>query len=226
MVTFDAAHTLLHVDWNPPKMATEALIAAGEKVDAQVAGEVYNRLLQGRWVMYQEVNKSASAEVCREFWLELTQDWLAQLGLSVDLVPAVVESVEARLRPGGDVYHVYDDVVPCLESLKAKGLRLAVISNWDFTLQPTLEAFELDGYFEVITASLVFGVEKPDRAIFEHTLGRLGVEPGVALHVGDDPMADFHGAVQAGMQAKIIDRSGNQQSKHVIDDLRQLVELV
>lgn len=223
-VTFDAAHTLVHVEWNPARMAVEAAVEVGAKVDGQVAEETYNRMLQTRWRDYQELNKSDDAKACRDFWLSLTGEWLQRLGLSLELVEPISAQVEDWLL-GEDsrVYHVYDDVFPCLEALKAKGLRMAVISNWDYTLIPTMVRFGLADYFEVIVPSLVFGVEKPDVRIFEHTLNLLGLEAGAVMHVGDDPMADFHGARSAGMEAMIIDRGCAQPSSHVISDLRDLV---
>lgn len=224
-VTFDAAHTLIHVDWDPARITVEAAIRTGARIDPAVGREIYLRMLQGGWRDYQELNRTGSEEDCRGYWLELTEEWLLRQGETRDRVGDIAREVQRRLKPGGDVYHVYEDVVPCLEGLLERGVRLAVISNWDFTLPGVLEDFGLAGYFEVVVASLCFGVEKPDPAIFAYALGELGVEAGAALHVGDDPMADFHGARSAGMQARIIDRSG-VASASVLTDLRDLMELV
>jgi HAD superfamily hydrolase (TIGR01509 family) len=45
------------------------------------------------------------------------------------------------------------------------------------------------------------GAAKPDPRIFQLALRRIGVSPGEALYVGDDPEEDFAGARAAGLAA-------------------------
>ena len=79
--------------------------------------------------------------------------------------------------------------------LRALGLALAVVSNWDCGLPEHLHRLGID--LPVVTSAEV-GAAKPDPRIFLVALERLGVEPARALHVGDAP-EDEHGAVAAGM---------------------------
>lgn len=224
-VTFDAAHTLVDVDWRPVEMAVEAGIAEGVSCDPQISGEIYGRLLQGRRAEYVLLNRDKGRDACIEFWRELTVDWLKQIGEAPGLAGPIYDRVEARLKPGGDVYKVFEDTVPTLTALREQGYQLAVVSNWDFTLFDVMADFGLEGYFEFIVASLVFGFEKPDKEIFDHALSRLGVSAAETLHVGDDPVADVQGARGAGMKAVLIDRAAENPSGHVLTDLRQLVGL-
>ncbi len=83
--------------------------------------------------------------------------------------------------------------------LKARGLRLAVVANWDCALPEHLEQAGLHGLFDTVVTSARAGVAKPDPAIFRLALDELGVEPDRALHVGDEPL-DEEGARAAGLR--------------------------
>ena len=68
-------------------------------------------------------------------------------------------------------------------------------------LHGILEALELRGLLDAVVLPAECGAAKPDPAAFHHALARLGVEPGEALHVGDDPGEDLCGARAAGIEA-------------------------
>ena len=79
--------------------------------------------------------------------------------------------------------------------LRAHGLALAVVSNWDETLPELLRLFDVD----TIATSAEAGEPKPSPAVFRLALERLGVRPERALHVGDS-QADEAGARAAGLR--------------------------
>jgi putative hydrolase of the HAD superfamily len=114
--------------------------------------------------------------------------------LGTDLDPA--EFVDAYIS--ALVFEPLNGVPERLARLRALGLPLAVIGNWDCSLGERLAELRLAHFFEFILSSAEAGVAKPDRRIFELALERLGVRPERALHVGDQP-ADEDGARAAGM---------------------------
>ncbi|MCI0547608.1 MAG: HAD family hydrolase [Candidatus Rokubacteria bacterium] len=91
-----------------------------------------------------------------------------------------------------------------LRQLAARGLRLAVVSNTmrtpGRTLRKVLEGHGLLTFFDYLTFSDEVGVRKPAAEIFRLTLDRLEVDPGEAIHVGDDPVLDVEGARNASMR--------------------------
>jgi len=89
--------------------------------------------------------------------------------------------------------------VETLERLRSRGLRLAVVANWDCSLGEHLEKLGLLRFFAAVVTSAQAGAPKPDPAPFLLALVQLGVEPARALHVGDEP-ADEQGAAAAGMR--------------------------
>jgi putative hydrolase of the HAD superfamily len=107
-----------------------------------------------------------------------------------------------------DAWKVFDDVIPTFEALRAMNTRLAVISNWDTRLKPTLRSVGLHDYFEVITVSGEHGWNKPAREIFDLTARALHLQPSEILHIGDSHREDFEGALRAGFNALHLDREG------------------
>jgi len=93
-----------------------------------------------------------------------------------------------------------------LDALRARGLRLGVISNWDTRLPELLRQLDLARRLDVVAYSSAVGVEKPDSRIFRRALRELGVEPRAALHVGDSRLEDLEGAIAAGMRALLLVR--------------------
>jgi putative hydrolase of the HAD superfamily len=108
----------------------------------------------------------------------------------------LVENVWTRL---------YDGIVPALQRLRERGLRLALVSNSEGTVEALIERLALSRYFDAVVDSWHVGVTKPDPAIFLHALERLGVGAGEAVMVGDSMKADVGGAIAAGIRAVLID---------------------
>jgi HAD superfamily hydrolase (TIGR01509 family) len=96
-------------------------------------------------------------------------------------------------------YALLPGVEEALARLRALGLELAVVGNWDCRLPEHLERLGLVGRFTAIVSSAAEGAAKPDPRPFQAALGQLGVSPERALHVGDSP-ADEEGARAAGMR--------------------------
>jgi len=96
-------------------------------------------------------------------------------------------------------YGVLPGALEELARLRALGLELAVVGNWDRRLPEHLERLGLAPYFSAIVTSAEAGAAKPDPGPFALALGRLGVAAGRALHVGDSP-ADEDGARAAGLR--------------------------
>jgi HAD superfamily hydrolase (TIGR01509 family) len=90
------------------------------------------------------------------------------------------------------------DVLPgvheSLERLRALGLELAVVANWDLSLQRMLADAGIEDFFSVV----VHAAQKPAPDGFLRALAALGVAPRRSLHVGDDDV-DAEGAAAAGM---------------------------
>ena len=121
---------------------------------------------------------------------------------------------EACRRFMGPIFalaRVYDDVLPTLAALRARGVKTAIVSNtpWGSPAELWREEMTRLGLADVVDV-LVFcpdcGWRKPARQIFDHALARLGATPGQCVFVGDDPRWDIAGPQAAGLEAVLIDR--------------------
>ncbi len=104
-------------------------------------------------------------------------------------VPAFMRAISFRLAPGS---------LDALDRLRAAGLGLACVANWDVSLREQLEGLGVADRFHVILSSAEAGAEKPEPAIFQLALDQLAVPASRSLHVGDEH-ADREGASAAGM---------------------------
>jgi HAD superfamily hydrolase (TIGR01509 family) len=125
--------------------------------------------------------------------------------------------------------HLYDDVRPVLRALRNSGTRVAIVSNCDHTTKPLLDKLELER--EVNATVLSFEVDslKPEAAIFEHALARIGVNAEEAVFV-DDQDRFLDGARALGIRTLRIARGtphpmlSNAEAHQVIADLTSLIE--
>lgn len=103
---------------------------------------------------------------------------------------------------------VPDFVVPTLSALRARGYRLAVVSNANGTLRAAFARLGLAAFFDVLIDSAEEGLEKPDPRLFELALARVGVTATEAVYVGDMYHVDVVGARAAGLPALLVDEAG------------------
>ena len=223
LVTFDCAQTLIKVDWEPGRFAVACAEACGVDVGAHAA-DLYRSLIHQRQLEYLSLNLSRDHARCEVFWEQLTRDWLSEQRIDVDSsYPAIKSESDRRgFSRESEVFQVYEDVLPTLEWLKSQGIRVAIISNWDYSLHKVLEATDLSNRFDTVVASLEHGFEKPDPRIFSLVLDQFGVEPKKALHIGDDPIDDLQGARNVGMHAFLLDRKLKASSRPYLSSLNDL----
>jgi len=107
-----------------------------------------------------------------------------------------------------EAWRVFPDVPEALAQLRARGLRLGVVSNFDDRLGAIVSSLGLAPMLDAVVPSTRAGAAKPDPAIFRVALARLGASPAETLHAGDAVGADVEGARAAGLHAVLIDRAG------------------
>lgn len=121
-------------------------------------------------------------------------------------------------------FRAFRDAVPALRTLRARGIRLVVVSNWDVSLRAALDQAGLGPLLHGAISSAELGVAKPDPALFRHALTLAGVPAADALHVGDTPELDVVGARAAGIEVVLLLRDGGRPPAGV-RAIRSLAEL-
>lgn len=219
-VLFDAAGTLIDVRWSLPLMARRNAESLGLTIPESAFGAIEQLYFQ-KLPEYRDANRSRDHNRCEGFWDDFTAEWLTANGLPIEWVEPLRR--EARRLGFGDrepYFQVYEDVFPALELLVKSGIRLAIISNWDFTLHQILDHLGLSSYFQFVYVSLEHGYEKPHSHPFQVTLEALGLSAREVVHVGDDPIDDGKGAANAGIIPILISRTNKIPGR--IQSLAQL----
>jgi putative hydrolase of the HAD superfamily len=94
--------------------------------------------------------------------------------------------------------------VETLEALRARGLRLGLVSNAltpGALMRRTLGSLGLASYLDAAVFSSEIGVRKPHPRIYETVLRDVGAEPEEAVFIGDRVREDVAGPKALGMRA-------------------------
>ena len=140
------------------------------------------------------------------------------------LVRDLVELERAHLA--NDV-RLYDDVIPVLAELRARGVKTALVSNCSHSTRPIVDRLELEQLFDEVILSFEVRVMKPDAAIYQIALQRLGgVGPSHAVFVDDQP-GYCDGASAIGLATRLIlrpneDPPSDVHGHQVVTDLWSL----
>jgi putative hydrolase of the HAD superfamily len=199
-VFMDALGTVVELRAPWPRLAA----ALGIEPDQRVVAAVRAEMAYYRDHAHEGTDEPALADL-RERCAALLS---AELGRQVS-----VEQMMSSIR-----FRAYPDAAPALAELRARGLGLVCVSNWDVSLPQILERCGLGTAFDGVVTSAGSGARKPDPAIFGPALELCGCPPGEALHVGDTPAEDAAGAEAAGIRCLLIDRDGGA-------DIRSLAEV-
>jgi putative hydrolase of the HAD superfamily len=225
-VFLDVGDTLMRADPSWEHIYAAAFAESGIEVDIEALRVALRRAYHhGGWGM--EGGFIPDEETSFRRTVEIDQMAIDELGLG-----PMPESFFRRLSELFALtasWHIFPDVHPALEGLKARGLALGVVSNWVWSLPELLHSLDLVRHFDFVAASARVGFEKPHVAIFQHALELAGVPPSQALHVGDHVDADVQGALAAGIAPVLIDRAGRYPPGEVPDGvpvIRTLEELL
>lgn len=102
----------------------------------------------------------------------------------------------------GDHNVIFENSAPLLKELKRRGYIVGVITNGPSMLQNhKMDTSSLRPYCDIVVVSGDVGVHKPDPALFIYTAEKLGLSPDECVYVGDHPVNDIKGALDAGMHA-------------------------
>jgi putative hydrolase of the HAD superfamily len=202
-VTFDAAGTLIVPA--EPVGTTYARIAAalGIAVEPEVVDARFRAALAAAPPLAFQDDVAARE---RAWWRRVVSEALGE-----SAAHARFDDCFGRLYAhyaDGGAWRVPPDVAPALARLRAAGLRLGVVSNFDGRLPGLLADVRLADAFDTVVWSSAAGAAKPDPAIFRAAADALGVGLAALLHVGDDGLADVRGARDAGASAMLLDRRG------------------
>jgi putative hydrolase of the HAD superfamily len=139
------------------------------------------------------------------FWV----DFWAALVPTHNLTPEQCQALATIAADYHTMFVAYPDAAPLVRQIRAHGLRLAVLTNFDLpSVDRTLQIAGLDpAWFDVRCSSVSLSARKPDPRAFLEVAATLQVAPERCLVV-DDLTEHCEGARAAGMDAVYLDRAG------------------
>jgi HAD superfamily hydrolase (TIGR01549 family) len=214
-VLLDAYGTLVELD-DPFGRLRDAV---RRHLGVEVGGAIAERAFRDEMRFYSDrCHTAADARSLAELRMDCARLLLSGLRIEADPDAAdrvLTEAVAFRVLPGAH---------ELFAGLAAAAVPAAVVSNWDYTLRRTLTGLGIDP--EAVVTCGETGVRKPDPRIFEEALGRLGIAADDALHVGDNAETDGAGAAAAGIDVRILDRTGTADGRDTIAALTDVLELL
>jgi len=216
-VLLDGMGTLLALDRPVQRLRAELRERAGIEVGPRVAREALGAEIAYYRAHHDEGRDRGTLASLRRRCAAVLRAALPEGGgVPLETVTAVLL---AALR-----FRAFPDAAPALRALRARGMRLVVVSNWDVSLHAALEQAGLAPLLHGAISSAELGASKPDPAIFRHGLVLAGVPAENALHVGDSPELDVAGARAAGIEPLLLLRSPQAPPAgvRVIRSLREL----
>jgi 2-haloacid dehalogenase len=161
------------------------------------------------------------------FW-DLAQRSLDYAIVSVGVT--VSAGVRGKLLAAYRTMDAYSDVAEVLAALKARGARLAILSNGDpDMLDDAVRAARLDGLLDAVLSVTSVGIFKPAPAVYRLATERFDCQPG-DISFQSSNRWDIAGAKAFGFRTVWINRTAAQDEypnlapDRVVRDLRGLLE--
>jgi len=146
-----------------------------------------------------------SAERARARRERLTTALLQGIGVRAADIEQCKATVGASFV-GAAYFSLFPEVRRVLETLRASGYRLGIISNWEPRLELLCRSHGLGDQLAFVLASEAEGFAKPGPHLFRRALELADVAPQRAVHVGDSFEHDVLGASALGIGAVLLDR--------------------
>jgi REG-2-like HAD superfamily hydrolase len=240
-LTFDVTNTLIKASRSIGHQYADAARAHGIEADPTSLDRVFETTMAQKKREQPDYGKHHGV-TAREWWSDLVQRVFVKAGC-ITASPVALAKVSDTLwthfqENAADAWEVLPNTREGLEALRAKGLRLGIVSNFDATLACTLRAHDLDKYFDFAVTSEELGTSKPDPAIFHKALSEFtggALYPGEVAHVGDEVLNDYTAPRNIGMTSFLIDHEGQLTSavmqrivdpRHVFHSMTDLDKLV
>lgn len=158
------------------------------------------------------------------FWVNFNLILLEMLNVRED----VLEIADALDRMWWNHVNItlYEDVVPTLETLRQNCITLGVVSNsLESDIEHILDLAGIKEFFTIKVGIDTFKCVKPEKEIFTKTIEKYCLDIERTLFVGDSLENDYYGALNAGINAVLVDRLDKFGEKSV-RKIRSLIELI
>jgi HAD superfamily hydrolase (TIGR01509 family) len=190
VVLFDFSGTLFRLEEDESWFdGMELDIEEDREVDGHVQTELMRRLTAPTGRSFDMSPEAYHAWVNRDLAPHLHREAYLHVLRESGLAHHHAESLYGRVIDPS-CWTPYPDTAEVLKGLHERGIKTAVVSNIAFDVRPAFRAAGAARYVDEYVLSFEVGAIKPDAAIFETALARLGVPAEQAVMVGDSDESD------------------------------------
>ena len=140
-----------------------------------------------------------------------------------ELHPSSLGDIQRDLDADIDHATVFPDSLATLQSLRERGLRVALISNLASPYKRAVIRLDLESCFDAILYSCDLGLAKPDPNIYLDALTKLNASAESTLMVGDSQRSDVDGPGVVGIRGLLLDRNGQRSGGSVLRSLNEVI---
>jgi putative hydrolase of the HAD superfamily len=216
-VVFDVDYTLAKPG---PDLGPEGYRRLGARHGLVLDPERYD---DARRAAISDLERHPELDHDEEIWIRFTERIIVGMGGTGSATYDAAVEMEGAWAHAHH-FELYEDVIPTLEHLRRRGLKLGLLSNSARDLDEFVEHHGLD--VDAVLTSRTHGKTKPHEGIFLRMLELLDVRPHEAVMVGDTPDDDIDGALAVGMRAVLVDRDARFPERESLADLRGLSALI
>lgn len=186
---------------------TGALVQAARRCDPAfaVTDDAVRPLLGGAFPWHGATLRHGFAGDADAWWASLqgfSAQALQRLGMDADRAAAAVALARSvYLDPAG--WTCLAGATDTLDALSARGWTHVLMSNFAPELDGIVEALGLADRLAMVFSSGRVGLEKPNRAYFDHVLAEIA-PARAAVMIGDNPQADVAGGRSVGLKTILI----------------------
>ncbi len=230
VVFFDAADTLFHVNGSVADIYLQHAVQFGFPQTPESLGAIkqaFSRAFRDAPPpIFAATEPARIKQSERLWWFDIVHNVFYRVGMFERFDEFFERVFQVFEDPAS--WRLFPETAATLAQLKAQGLELGIISNFDSRLFPVMRGLGIEGAFDTVTISSLAQAAKPAPKIFQQALEKHAVDPDEALHVGDSPRDDVEGATKAGLHAVLLDRQGTHggTGAHVIRTLDELLPLL
>lgn len=213
VVFFDAADTLFHVQGSVAEIYLRHAVEFGfpQKPDSLSAiTQAFRRAFrEAPPPVFAATEPARIKQSERLWWFDIVHHVFYRVGMFErfdEFFDQVFRAFEDHRS-----WSLFPETISTLAQLKARGLELGIISNFDSRLFTVMRGLGIADSFDTVTISSLAQAAKPAPQIFHIALEKHAIDPEEALHIGDSLREDVEGAKKAGLHAALLDRDGRQQ---------------
>lgn len=203
LLTWDVKDTLLRLRRPVGEEYAARAQAHGLEVEATALEQAFRQVFKAHSRSFPNYGLSHGLTVRQWWWDVVLQTFrLAGAPDAQAVGPIAAQLYQDFSSPCS--WQLLEGAEATLRECRRRGLRLAVISNFDQRLDDILAGLSLREHFDFVLTSGNTGWQKPDPRIFHEALRLAQVESAVAAHIGDSYHNDYEGARAVGMHSFLV----------------------